>query len=181
MAENIEEQALNDFLTWETKEYEPADLARALITMLSANEMDCEKLASFLQSLLTNQRKYGHILGMRQGYAIAEDLAKLENGRPEQKANAKIARVLMKNPTATTKEVCLALDNAEIPLHKSKGVPKHVRLWSEVAKKPYYKTLISRVRKRVVKASRLDDWQDMIWIMNSDGMKPDDILGIDPI
>ena len=76
-----------------------------------------------------------------------------------------------------TTEGFLALDNADIPLYKSKSVPKHVRLWSDVANEPYYKNLVSRVRKQVAKSTRLRSWQELIDAIDSDeGIKRADLV-----
>ena len=132
-----------------------------------------------MHDLLTEWCHDAYLLGMRQGYALAKIL-KSGKGKLPQKAKAKIAQVLMENPKATNEEVCNALDKARIELYKSKSMPKDAAFWWEVAKVRYYRNLINRVGKQVAKATRLDDWQDMIWMFNSDGMKPGAILDLDP-
>jgi len=127
----------------------------ARLAALFANESDREDLLLTVHDLLTQWIDYSYLLGMRQGYALAKVLkvGKGKRGR-KTRANAKIVRVLIENPKAKNKEICSALDEAGIELYTSKSMPKGALFWSQVVKAPYYKNLISRMRKQVAKDTR---------------------------
>lgn len=187
-------QALLDFLASEAREYKPAEYVRqmleekpgrkergARLATLFANESDREELLVTMHDLLTEWREYAYLLGMRQGYAIAKGLAKWgKKGKREQKAIAKMTQVLMENPKARNNQICDALDQDKIELLKLKGKPKDAECWWEVVKVQSYKNLIYRVRKQVAKNTRRRDWEEMILIFNSDGIKADVLLDVDP-
>lgn len=68
------------------------------------------------------------------------------------------------NPKASTEKVFRALDKAYIPLYKSKTMPKdglrwEDMFWVDVVTEPYYKNLVSRVRKQVAREADLRKWQ----------------------
>jgi hypothetical protein len=166
MDEIARKQAMGDFFGFrrDTKQDKPARLTRqeqerkergARLVAVFANQSDREELILYIQDVVRDLRAITLAEGLRIGYLTAEAGMKLKKGKPQHKAIAKIARVLTKNPKATTREVFLALDNADIPLYRSKSVPKYVRLWSEIVNEPYYKNLVSRVRKQVATATQL--------------------------
>ncbi len=155
MAEIVEEQATKQSLPGETKPPTTADVANAMFVLVSGQRMSREEFVSRLESMIYQECEVSQELGLRQGFAIAEGLAKLKNRKPPHKAIRKIARILENNPEATTREIFQALDDADILLYKSKSVPKHARQWSDVVKEPYYKNLVSRLRKQADRAARL--------------------------
>src|ERR1700722_19109106 len=119
MDEIAKKRAVKDFWAMAAKQYKPVELARLeqerkklsdRLFASFANRPDGGELALTLRDLMTNCFAFAHYLGIRRGYKIAEGLVKLENGKPEHKAKAKIARVLMKNPKATAREIFDALD-----------------------------------------------------------------------
>ena len=190
MNEIATKQASKDLLTAETKESKLAELALqeritdvvwAVLTLVSANKMNREEADSFLQDWITNDREANYTYGIMRGYAIAKGLVKLKKRKQNRKAKAKIMRVLMKNPEATNKEIARALDNAEIPLYKSRSRPKDKRLWSDVVKLQNCKNLISRERKQVARAKRIRNWDE--WLSDITcgwGHGATDFLDIDP-
>jgi hypothetical protein len=151
------------------QEYSKREKHREFLNAVLANHPDREALALALADRLTEEREGAYCAGIRHGYKLAEGLAKLEKkGKEEQKPKAKTWRVLMENPKATNKEICRALDNADIRLHKSKSTPNDARRWSDVVNIPYYKNFISRVRKQVARATILRRWEDMMDIVDKD-------------
>jgi hypothetical protein len=171
MEETAKKKAAKDFWLMAARQYKPSEMARLeqerrqlsdRLFASFAKQADGGELVLTLRDLITNCFAFAHYLGIRRGYKIAEGLAKQERGKAEHRAKAKIARVLLNKPQATTREIFLALDNAEIPLHRSSSVPKGVRLWSDVVDEPYYKNLVSRVRKQVARATRLRNWQKLM-------------------
>ena len=155
------------------------DVVWAVLTLVSTNKMNREEADSFLQDRNTNDREANYTYGIMRGYAIAKGLVKLK--KRKRNRNAKIMRVLMKNPGATDKEIARALDNAEIPLYKSRSKPKNKRLWSDVVKLQNCKNLISRERKQVARAKRIRNWDE--WLSDITcgwGHGATDFLDIDP-
>ncbi|HTC63698.1 MAG TPA: hypothetical protein VK709_12715 [Candidatus Saccharimonadales bacterium] len=179
MDETARKEALSFFISQEFVEYKPSEWERQLreeeqmrqdksacFAALLTEESDHEALALELYDMIRVVYTFGHGGGMLRGYKFAKAFAKLEKGKLGKTANAMIARVLMRNPNATNKEICLALDEAEIRLHKSKSAPKNASRWSEVVKVQYYKNLISRVRKRVEKDTNLREWKEVVTMID---------------
>ncbi|MBZ5645335.1 MAG: hypothetical protein LAO19_21450 [Acidobacteriia bacterium] len=169
------EQVLKDFLNRNTKQYTSEELVRqideeegerkersARLAALFANEADREQLILDLYDQITNLDRISFAKGVLGGNALAEGFAKLEKGKRPNKAIKKIMWILLNNPKATTREVFLALDDAGTELYRSKTVPKHVRLWSDVVNEPYYKNLVSRLRKKAARATRLRQSQTFL-------------------
>jgi hypothetical protein len=147
------------------------------IERLSVDEVCRGLLADDIYKMMEDKRESGYMIGMIHGYEIAKVFARGKG--KSHRAIKKIKSVLWKNPTATNKEIALALDNAEIPLHKSKNVPKTKRLWSEVVKMQYYKNFFSRARMQVVREAHLRDCQERLESIRLDSeVKVTDILDI---
>jgi hypothetical protein len=129
---------------------------------------------------------------------IKKGLAKLEKRNPQPKTigeiveyltrsikrkpnyKIKILQVLMKDPEASPMKVARALDNADIPLPRLKGLKKTQTLWQDVVETRYFKVLFRRASKKVALERHLRDCQGRLELIRlSVGVKRADILNWD--
>ena len=121
------------------------------------------ELIDTLFNLLAMTYAFAHYAGIRRGYLIARELYKFKSGNADHRAKTAIASLIERHPAWTTKEIFAALDEMEkVPFYRSKGVPKHVTRWSDVASEPTYKMLVTRIRKKVRAVSRIMGWQKLM-------------------
>lgn len=112
---------------------------------------DGGELADCLVRLVANSFSFAHYSGFRRGYLVGVQI-----GKDEEPSVAEIIQLLLKNPSATTAEICLALD------YKGVQMPwatlRKTSRWADVATLPKVKQYISRLRQKARGLSRVQGW-----------------------
>lgn len=124
---------------------------------------DGAELVDTLRDLIANSYAFAHYAGVRRGYLIASQLFRSGSEKAENRAKAAIASLIEKHPKWTTAQIFAALDEKEnLPFYRLQNVPKHVTRWSDVAKEPTYKMLVSRIREKVRAKRRITGWKQLM-------------------
>jgi len=136
---------------------------------------DGAELADLFLRITELQYAFAFYRGFRRGYNVRRGLEKLGRRSPEDDAKAKIADLCIKHPDWSTKRIFGALDDEKVRLiflgrthqirdriqqkQKRKDKPE---FWWEVAGDSAYKMLVSRIRDKVQKDSRLRGWEKIM-------------------
>lgn len=130
-----------------------ADQKRLYAVCRERKDTDGAELVDCIRRLIENSMAFAHYAGIRRGYKIGVQVGQTED-------QPRIGALIMKNPDASTAQICTMLDEKAVPMQWSEL--RNSGRWPDFATMPKVKNYITRMRKIAHKIQRVQTWRQIM-------------------